>query len=90
MTEYIEKSMHWMVQQIKSGVDWYLEIEREAIMNSLSKFILESIIQSACSEYADHTVDENGELLIRIGIPVPEDCRLILDDPAIMKEILEE
>ena len=90
MTNHMEKSKEWLVEQIKAGVHGYMEVEKEDIIDVVSRYILESMILTACDEHAKNRIEENGELLIRIRIPIPKDCRLILDDPAIMKEILEE
>lgn len=90
MTNHMERSKEWLVEQIKAGIHGYMEVEKENIMDIVSHFILESMIRTACDEHAKNHIEEDGELLIRIRIPIPKDCRLILDDPAIMKEILEE
>ena len=74
MTEIIVKDMQWLKEQVRRGVESYLQLLSDDLAQAASEFVSAQLMQSCCCEHADSDTEEGAEVRIVIEVPSPGDC----------------
>ena len=74
MTKVIHKDMEWLQEQIASGIEGYLESERENIIDRLTQQVLKQIQFESYADYHRTLGEELGKVVVEFYIPNPEEC----------------
>jgi len=74
MTKIVIKDMEWLREQVKEGVEGYLQIHSAQLASRASDVVMAQVLQSCCCERADSRGEEEAEIRIRIEVPAPSEC----------------
>ena len=74
MTTVILKDEEWLKNEMEKGIDAFLEIEHEYLVNLMMRYIYEQIYITGCSLNTKKQTDDPAELHIVINIPKPDQC----------------
>ena len=80
MTTVITKDKEWFKKEIEKGIDAFLEMEYEYLVNLMMRYVYEQIYVTGCSLNAENPVDEPAKLHIVIDIPAPDQCIDTIDN----------
>ena len=74
MATVIQKDEEWLRKQIESGIQGFLELNIDRICSTVAEKIYAQIYLTGCEINSESPADDPAELIIRIGIPKPEEC----------------
>ena len=80
MTTVITKDKEWLKNEIEKGLDAFLEMEYEYLINMMMRYVYEQIYLSGCSLNVENPVDEPAKLHIVLDIPLPDQCIDTIDN----------
>ena len=80
MTTVIVKDKEWLKEQIEKGIDSFLEMEYEYLVEMMMRYTYQQIYVSGCSLNSESPTDDPSELRIVIDIPDPDKCVNIIDN----------
>ena len=74
MTTIINEDKEWLKDQVKQGIDGFIDCEREYLTTLLMKYIYEDIFLSGCSINSRDEATSEAILQIRIPLPDADKC----------------
>ena len=74
MTTVISRDGDWLKNEIEYGIEAFLDMEHERIVNLLMRYVYEQIYVTGCSANIESPNDEPAKLHIMINVPVPDKC----------------
>lgn len=79
MTAIINEDKEWFKDQVRKGIDGFIDCEREYLTELLMRYVYEGIFLSGCSINSRDEATSEAILQIRIPLPDPDTCAELID-----------
>ena len=79
MTHLLIRDKAWLIDEIETAVDGFLDLERDILIDLITKRVFEQIFMSACAANTDDSCTSEATLQINIPIPDPDACAELID-----------
>ncbi len=80
MTTIINKDKEWFKNQVRDGIEGFIDCEREYLSELLMKYVYEQIFLSGCAINTSDDAVSEVTITISIPIPNPEKCVEYLEE----------
>lgn len=74
MTTIINKDKEWFKDQVKQGIEGFIDCEREYLTELLMKYVYEQIFLSGCAINSCEGATSEAVITISIPLPNPDMC----------------
>ena len=64
MTHKMYRDMDWLREQVKAGIEGYLEQNREELAEYIAEYVMRQVHDACCAEYSAYDTEEEGAFLI--------------------------
>lgn len=79
MTAIINEDKEWFKDQVRKGIDGFIDCEREYLTELLMKYIYEQIFLSGCAINSREGAVSEATISINIPLPDPDSCAEYFD-----------
>jgi len=80
MTTIINKDKEWFKDQVRRGIEGFIESESDYLTELLMKYVYEQIFLSGCAINSLDEATSDAVITISIPLPDPEKCTEYIDE----------